>query len=352
VVNKKGTYKIVIVFLIVLITYLLVSYILFQIENVDDHSNIHSFSDALWYSIVTLTTVGYGDKYPITGFGRFISLFFVIGSIGLLSYFISSISKYIEKMVEEKRLGYNGTDFENHVVIINFNTFAQQVLREVTNANRKVVVVTTSKKDVEIIYNNFKKKNVFVFYNDLADIKAFEKANIRKANTVFLNYEDDTENLVNLISIKEYYGDLKFVISLNNPSLKETFRSLGVTFTLSKNEASSKLVASYVFEPEVAKLTEGMMSSGIQEDDFGIMQFLVVKENLFINQSYLDVFYSLKKGYNVILVAISKFENGAYKLYKNPEREIKVELNDYLVVMSNQIAKDKIVELFKVDEGI
>jgi voltage-gated potassium channel len=179
-----------------------------------------------------------------------------------------------------------------------------------------------------------------------------KNANISGSNTVLLNFEDDTENLVQLISLKNSYPDLCYVISLNNPSLKSTFQSLGVTFTLSKNEVASKLIASYVFEPEVAKITESLMSSAVSDDEMGLMQFKVVASNPFINQKGLDLFLKLKQEYNVILVGISKLNNSSYNLIKNPTNDHQLDVGDYAVIMGNPKGREEITRVFGVAEGI
>ena len=345
--KKTGLY-----FLIAIALYFLIVTIIYFIERGNSDSNIKTYSDALWYSIITLTTIGYGDKFPVTGLGRIFALFFVLGSVGILGFVISQISNKIMKIMDDKKLGYNGTKFENHVVIINWNTFAQQILSEIVNANQKAVVVTKNKSDVDYIYTHFNEKQTFVLYSDFFDTAILSKTNIEKSATVLLNFEDDTDNLVNLISIKATYPNLSYVISLNNPSLKSTFQSLGVTFTLSKNEVAAKLVASYVFEPQVASITEGLMSSATEEDDLGMMQYRVVPENEFLNFKCLDLFIELKKQFNMILVGISKFDGKGYKIYRNPGNEHTVANNDYLIVLGTKLAKEKIISKFKVEEGI
>ena len=52
-------------------------------ESGHPNASIQSFSDALWYSIVTLSTVGYGDLYPVTAVGKLIGLLFVLLSVYL-----------------------------------------------------------------------------------------------------------------------------------------------------------------------------------------------------------------------------------------------------------------------------
>lgn len=340
-----------IIYTSIVVAYFFITYILYLTEKDVNGSSIKSFSDTIWFSIITLTSVGYGDKVPASGMGQIISLIFVIGSLGLIGVIVSRVSNKIAKMIEERKLGYNGTRFENHIVIIHYNQFTQQVLTEITNAGKKAVVVTSKKEDIDLIYHNFDKNLVFVLYHDYIDIHAFDKANIGKSISVLLNFEDDTQNLVQLISLREKYDNLNFVISLNNPSLKETFRSLGVTFTLSKNEVASKLIASYVFEPEVAKLTENLMRSSTADDDLGILQYKVVMDNHYLNQNYIDTFISLKKENNIILVGISKLVDGQYHLIKNPKDDIQIELNDYLIVIGNDLAKKQIFEKFKIEEG-
>jgi voltage-gated potassium channel len=325
---------------------------IFLLESGNKDSNIKSFGDALWYSIITLTTIGYGDRFPVTVAGRVFALVFVLGSVGILGFVISQISSKIYKMIEDKKMGYMGTKFNNHVVLIHWNTFARQILSEINNAEKKAVVITGKKEDVDYIYEHYDNKLVFVLHSDTLDNQTFKRANVGGSTTVLLNYEDDTENLVNLIALKTPFPDLNYVISLNNPSLKKTFKQLGVTFTLAKNEVASKLIASYVFEPEVAKVTEGLMSSATSDEDMGLMQFRITENNPFINTNGLDSFMAFKQKYNVILVGISKLVNNEHNLIKNPTQKDTIQAGDYAIVMGNTTGKNLLREAFGVDEGI
>ena len=76
-------------------------------EQQDPNANIKTAGDALWWGITTITTVGYGDKYPITTGGRFVAVFLMIAGVGLFgvlsglaaSFFVGSSQK---SMVQEE----------------------------------------------------------------------------------------------------------------------------------------------------------------------------------------------------------------------------------------------------------
>ena len=104
--------------------------------------------------------------------------------------------------------------------------------------------------------------------------------------------------------------------------------------------------------PEVAKITEGLMSSASDIDDLGMMQYKVIQTNEYLNFKCFDLFIELKQNFNMILVGISKFDGRDYKLIKNPSNENIVSLNDYLILLGNTEAKEKIYSKFKVEEGI
>ncbi len=61
------------------------------------HSNIHSYPDALWWAIVTVTTVGYGDRYPVTGGGRTVATVLMLVGIGLIGVLTATVASVFIK---------------------------------------------------------------------------------------------------------------------------------------------------------------------------------------------------------------------------------------------------------------
>ena len=71
----------------------------------DLNSNIKSANDALWWSVVTMATVGYGDKYPVTVMGRIVGAFLMIAGVGLFGTFTAYVASFFVKsdQKEEKK---------------------------------------------------------------------------------------------------------------------------------------------------------------------------------------------------------------------------------------------------------
>ena len=70
-------------------------------------SNIHTYGDALWWAVVTVTTVGYGDRYPVTADGRGVAVVLMIVGIGLIGAITANVAAFFvsqEDAADRQRL--------------------------------------------------------------------------------------------------------------------------------------------------------------------------------------------------------------------------------------------------------
>lgn len=336
---------------IILIVFIGFQYLVFRVESANPDAQIKNFAESLWYGIVTLAAVGYGDMVPITVTGKILGSVLVLSSIALMGALISQFTNKIRQLMENKRLGFSGTKMKNHCVIIGWDSFSMNVAKWITESGKQVAIVTDNKNDLELIYSKFDEKDVFVLFSDYSNVDNFDLLNLNKSSSVFINFKDDSETLVRLLNIKKVYPNLNYIVSLNNSELKDTFQTAGVTFSVSNNEVASKLVASYNFEPDVAYFTEDIMSSATDEFDHDLVEFKVNTKNPFLHKNYNDIFISLKKDHNSVLMGLSRKLGEAYKLFKNPEDNMRILENDYLIIMVNGKTKEELTKIFGEKEG-
>lgn len=334
-----------------LIYFILIT-LLVEAEKGSSQATITNYRDAIWFSFVTLTTVGYGDHVPRTEFGLYISYIFILISLGIYGMLIGQFSSLIATIKENKKLGLNGTNMEDHAVIIGWNDFGKMVLSQLMGVGKKVAIITNNKSDIDFIKEEEGTKNVFVLYSDFNNMDLLKKTNIERSSIVFVNLDDDTEKLVYILNMKKTFPNLEYVVTLDNGDLKNTFISAGVTNTISKHEISSKLLASYMFEPDVASYSESIMSFAQGDSDYDIKQFLVTSDNPYNGKAYQEVFFELKRRYNAVLIGITKRDKfGNKRLIKNPLGDLKVSLGDYLIIIMNGKSFKLVRSVFSVDEG-
>lgn len=101
--HMKGTFTfaVIVAFMLILFS----SVLILEVETAPN-SNIKTAEDALWWAYVTITTVGYGDLYPVTTEGRIVALVLMTAGVGLFGVFTGYLASWFvepEKQQEEEK---------------------------------------------------------------------------------------------------------------------------------------------------------------------------------------------------------------------------------------------------------
>src|SRR5258708_8141003 len=350
---KQPNYRKALITLAVLVAlYGTAIWLLLELEGGLPGSKINSLMDAMWYLVETLTTVGYGDTLPTTYWGKIIGFGFLLSSLGVYGFIIGQIANFMSTLKEQKELGLNGTQFKDHVVMIGWNEFGQSVISHLVAAGRQVAVITKDRSSIDIIREFYSHESVYTLYSDYNNFDFIGKANLKEASIVFINLNDDTEKLVYIINIKKHFQNLNYVVTLDNGNLKNTFVNAGITYAISKNEISSKLLASYIYEPDVALFSEEIIAYAHDEHEYDMKEFLITGSNPFIGMPYEKAFFDFKKQCNVVLIGLVRVNEGKRTLYKNPEGSLAVQDGDYLVMLMDRKGQDRLKRVFNIEEGV
>mgnify|MGYP005648045189 CR=1 FL=1 len=79
------------------------SLLIFSVESAHPDSQINTILDAVWWTVATVTTVGYGDVVPVTDLGKIVAIFYMFFGIGILALFISVLgTKFYKRRFEKE----------------------------------------------------------------------------------------------------------------------------------------------------------------------------------------------------------------------------------------------------------
>lgn len=298
-----------------------------------DAANIEDVGDAVWYAIVTLTTVGYGDYYPVSVPGQVVGVLFVLSSLGVLGLLIGKIADLFTSYREHRRLGHHGTDATGHIVIFGWNASTERIIEQIRILDRRIVVVTPNRDAVNTIHERFSDA-VFPLYADFDDADLLSRINLRKADRTLLNIESDTDSLIYLLNLRKDFSDVEFVVAAQNEELRETIENAGLTKAVSARTNAAHLIASVIFEPDVAIFAQDLITTAQDDTDHDLQQYEIQPGSPAAEHSYGELFRALYDTLDVVPIGVSKSGPDDAALHKLPPDDLSLEVGDVLIVIA------------------
>jgi len=180
-----------------------------------------NFFDGLWWAIVTASTVGYGDVYPHTYWGKVVAIVIIMGGAVAVAAFTALITtRLIEKKIFSKK-GYEMLDdLQKHLVICGFKTPREEVLESFKRHYGENIVIVYPELLPEL-ENLLQKHNLKFAKGEYNDEAVLKEANIQKADKVMiLNMHDefaDARVLETVIVIRSLNPNIYMIAEITDP---------------------------------------------------------------------------------------------------------------------------------------
>ena len=173
-----------IIFLIVLVV-LVAGRSILLFERTAAKDAFGTLGDGIWWAIVTMTTVGYGDRYPVTTVGRVIGVALMFSSMILISLLTATVSSIlVARKIQEGR-GLEAIKFEDHVLLCGWNARAPRILETLNDADAAIQVVMINEmapEPMEALPPAYPNLDVRFIRGDFTREQILERANIRHAS--------------------------------------------------------------------------------------------------------------------------------------------------------------------------
>jgi len=124
---------------------------IFCVERPAGNEHIRNIGDAFWWSTVTLTTVGYGDAYPVTGVGRIVAGILMFTSIGTIAAMGGLVTSIIMERIKTLRAGRaERATLEEHIVFCGWTQCAAKVAKQLVKQGKldETTLVVLTARDI------------------------------------------------------------------------------------------------------------------------------------------------------------------------------------------------------------
>ncbi len=319
---------------------LLSSTIMYVFEGGGENPKIHSFLDAIYWAVITISTVGYGDITPVTIAGRVITVFLVGGGFLILvlstSVVTNALSEKISILREEKVLSHIGK-LTNLIVIFGFGRMGQVLAAQLKKSHKKFIVVDISKENLaKAREHDYNYMHADASSYDTIDLVVF-KNNVKE---VVLTTNNDALNLSILLTIKARYKDLAVIARANSYENIKKFHIAKADHVIFPYQTVAEVAVEYIGNSVRFDAIDSIL---VQKDTITIDEILIPKGSSYIGRSIDEI--GINK-FSVTIISVLK-EGAKDEFIFNPDHyKYKFEENDSLVLIGEE--KD----IFKIKDDI
>ncbi len=174
----------------------------------------YNFLDALYMTVITLSTVGYHEIRPLTEPGKIFNIIYIVSSFAAFTFIISKLTRYIVSgemavYLKKRNLMKAIDQFSNHVIICGFGRHGQQAAKILESNNIDFVVIDTSEVNIKSWLNE--NKSLVYIQGDATDDEILVKSGIKKANALLITLPADADNVFIVLSARSLNPDLKII---------------------------------------------------------------------------------------------------------------------------------------------
>lgn len=264
--------------------------------------NYKTFFDGLWWSIVTATTVGYGDMVPHSETGKLLAVIIIVGGVIAVAVFTASVTTtLVEKKIFSQK-GYKMLDtLENHLVICGFKTPREEVLNSFKRhyKNNIVIIYPELVPELENLLQEHDLKFARGEYNDEAVLK---NAKIEKADKVMiLNMHDefaDAKVLETVIVIRSLNPNVYIIAEINDPKYENYLIKSKCNEIIMSEEYNRFLLSKSITEPGMSKVVRNLLKT---------QNFHIKTKHNFTGKSYKEAFEESLKNGEILLGIIENY---------------------------------------------
>ena len=223
----------------------------------------HRLLDSLYMTVITLTTVGYGEIIPMDDNpgGRIFTMALILVGMGILVYFASTITAFfvegqLEHVFWRKRMRQAIAQLRDHVIVCGAGAVAGHFIDEMLRVQRPVVAIVPAGGTLPQLGEE---REVLHLEGDAADEEVLEEAGIQRASGLVAALEADRDNVLVTLTARQISPTLRIVAMLVDPRTEPKLRRAGADSVVSPFLIGGMRMASEMIRPMVVTFLDKML---------------------------------------------------------------------------------------------
>ena len=322
------------------------SVLIYVMEANNPTSPIDTLYEAFYWSIVTISTVGYGDVVAVTPEGQAVAIIVILSGISVLAFttslFVSAFSEKLEDIKEAKVI-QDVAKNKGTYIICGYGAIAKEVCRKLQKANFKILVLDEQNERVE----EAKKDGLLALNYNPGQVESYEKIGIslhKQVSAIICLHEDDVANVYTALTVRSIDKEVRILSIVMQSANKQKLLFSGVNEILDDKEFVGLVAREYIGQPVAFEVIHEIQS----ENSLIRMEEITITQRMIKQISYVGELGNVR--YRVVLVGIYKQDKQHF--YFNPIDETLVEVGDVLIVIGNHIfIKEFTKSLMKKNRG-
>lgn len=301
----------------------------------------YSFVDALYMTVITVTTVGFGELKPFTPEEKVFTIFLILTSITVFGYAVSVFSEYLVsgKLFEHfkhRKVEKQVANLKGHVIVCGYGRNGKQAIFKLKSYNKSFIVVEKNKKIASFLDT----EGILNINGDATLDETLLRAGIERASYLITTLPSDANNLFVVLTTSQLNKKCKVISRASNESSYSKLKIAGAENVIMPDKLGGDHMASLVVTPDVIEFVDRLTIEG---ETTANLEEVAVNDlpKKYIGKTLLDLDLRKKTGCTVIgLVNLQK------NYIINPEANSVLIVGAHLIILGRPKQIMKLRELF------
>jgi voltage-gated potassium channel len=306
----------------------------------------YSVGDAFYMTIITLSTVGYGEVQPLHAYGRVFTSFLIIFNIGIFAYAISVLSSFViegdlRKFLKDYTIFKRIQKLKNHTIICGFGRHGKEIADELTKNKMPFVVIEPEEQRLQML-----REGGYSFVEgDATSDQTLLEAGIEDARAIVITFGEDAFNVYTVLTARQLSPKLRIITRASDHSVEKKLFRAGADYVVLSEVIGGFYMATLIFQPHVVEFFNLLSNMG---DDVAInfkeVEYLELKPE-FRDKAIKNIGIRAQTGVNIIG---ARMPDAKYIVNPAPNTLIKKGMS--LVVLGDHEQIDKFEDLILLAE--